>query len=135
MEFVNEDPYTYKVDILAGEILNSWILKTKSVLHKDFLSYSPPPEQFELPDRLAEELKSISLHLLTCGVGYTSIDLMQDKDELKIIELNTSGVGRNITWANFFDTYLESYPRAIQSTLQNLGVILDYNGLRIKYFS
>lgn len=130
MEFLTEDPYTYKVDLLSGVILNSWILKTKSILDKEFLSFSPPPEIFELPVSLKRKLKKLSLTLLNYGAGYISVDLMKDKGNFKIIEINTCSVGRNISWSNFFNIYLKNYAIAIKETLLRLDNIPNYEEIK-----
>lgn len=123
MEHLSEDPYTYKVELLSGVVLNAWILKTTSIKDDNFNEYTPTPSLFTLPKETAEALKDISLKLLEYGIGYSSYDMMKKDGKLKLIEINTNSVGTNIAWRNFFDQYAKSYPKAILNTIKHLDIV------------
>jgi hypothetical protein len=134
MKYLDEDPLTYKVDIFCGKLLNGWVLQTKSIEHEDFLKYTTTPEIFQLPNNLRVELEKLSDVLIQYGCGYTSFDMMNYEGNLKIIELNTNSVGRNISWGNFGSIYLDTYTKAIQHLLKNMDKLPTLGSLEERFF-
>jgi len=131
MEYINYDPWTYKVDVLGGTILNSWVLKTKNLFDDNFMGPSPAPTKFNLSDELKSKIEKLGVHLLQFGVGYSSFDFMlKDKNNFKLIELNTCSVGRNITWQNFPKTYNKNYTKGIERLVSNIDTIPNYSNLK-----
>lgn len=123
MEHLEEDSYTYKVELMSGVLLNAWVLKTTNIKSEKFNEYTPVPSLFELSEETAIALKEISLKLMEYGVGYASYDMMKKNGVLKLIEVNTNSVGTNISWQNFHEQYARNYPLAILSTLKNIDKI------------
>ena len=135
MKYLDEDPITYKVDILCGKVLNGWALQTKSIEHEDFLKYTTTPKVFELPTDLRTQLEKLSDILIQYGCGYASFDMMNYEGNLKIIELNTNSVGRNISWGNFGSIYLDTYTEAIQHLLKNIDKIPTLDAIEERFFN
>jgi len=134
MKYLDEDPITYKVDIFCGNVLNGWALQTKSIEHEDFLKYTKTPKVFQIPADLRLELEKLSEVLIEYGCGYASFDMMNYEGNLKIIEMNTNSVGRNISWANFGDIYLDTYTSAIQNLLENLDKVPMLGALEDRFW-
>ncbi len=134
MEHLEEDPYTYKVELLSGVVLNAWVLKTTNIKDENFNEYTPQPSLFKLPKETADALKEISLKLLEYGIGYSSYDMMKQDGKLKLIEINTNSVGTNIAWSNFFDQYAANYPNAILNTIKHIDIVpsLKVRSQRVK---
>src|SRR5258708_27377113 len=86
MEFLGEDPWTYKIDAFGGVVLGGWILQTRSmrssnwqvIENQDLLDFDPP-----IP--LQEKICAVSDRLLAFGVGYASFDLMLAADGFRLI--------------------------------------------------
>lgn len=129
MEYLDDDPYTYKADLCCGVLLNSWFLRTESITAGNFNEYTRNPTQYSLPQGVRKQLEVLSRELMRYGSGYISVDMMQYQGVFKIIEINTNAVGRNISWKRFGETYLQTYPKGLQqllearSTLPRLGVL------------
>lgn len=119
MEYLDEDPYTYKADLCCGVLLNSWFLRTVDITADNFNAYTKKPAQYDLPLEVIEQLEKLSTELIRYGSGYISIDMMKYKGTYQIIEINTNSVGRNISWKHFGDTYLETYPKSLKRLLDS----------------
>lgn len=130
MDFLDDDPYTYKADLCCGVLLNAWFLRTESITADNFNAYTKKPTQYTLPEEDRIHLERLSSELMRYGSGYISIDMMKYQGELKIIEINTNSVGRNISWGRFGDTYLETYPEGLKQLLANLSSLPRLGELR-----
>ncbi|MEW6769655.1 MAG: NlpC/P60 family protein [Pseudomonadota bacterium] len=132
MEFLPEDPATYKIDAFGGQILGSWILPTRNMRLPDWQVISDQKSYFfEPPENLNRAIAKVSLALLAHGAGYTSFDLMRSGDEFRIIEMNTCGVGTGI-WQNQMLHYAETYAKALLATLERLDTIPVFADLRAR---
>ncbi len=120
MEYLDEDPYTYKADLCGGVLLNSWFLRTVPISAASFHEYTIDPAQYQLPAETTRQLEQLSVELLRYGSGYISVDLMKYRGAFKIIEINTNSVGRNISWEHFGDTYLDTYPQGLRRLMAAL---------------
>jgi hypothetical protein len=133
MEYLDDDPYTYKADLCCGVLLNAWFLRTVPIPDANFKESSGTPMQYILPDDIKQQLERLSVELMRYGSGYISIDMMKYKGEFKIIEINTNSVGTNTSWEHFGDTYLDTYPEGLKRLLAylpglpTLGDILHLN--------
>jgi phenylacetate-CoA ligase len=135
MEFLGEDPLTYKIDTFGGVILNAWIMPTRSMRVPGWQVLDDPGAyDFVPPLALLDSLRSVSKAMLAAGVGYASFDLMRTRDGFKIIEINTSGVGTHI-WAKWPERYAATYSEAILQTLGRLGSIPPFHQLRARAHS
>jgi hypothetical protein len=138
MEYLDDDPYTYKADLCCSVLLNSWFLRTESITAGNFNEYTRNPTQYDLPQEVRVQLEVLSRELMRYGSGYISVDMMQYQGEFKIIEINTNAVGRNISWKRFGETYLKTYPEGLQRmlkakpTLPRLGVLRELRNLENK---
>ena len=130
MEYLDEDPYTYKADLCCGVLLNTWLLRTVPITADNFNAYTRNPAQYELPDDARLQLEKLSVELMRYGSAYISVDMMKYRGEFKIIEINTNSVGRNISWQHFGDTYLETYPKGLKQLLVNLAIVPTLGDLR-----
>jgi hypothetical protein len=130
MEYLDDDPYTYKADLCCGVLLNAWFLRTVSITEDNFNAYTRDPAQYELPEEVQCQLERLSTELMKYGAGYISIDMMKYKGKFKIIEINTNSVGRNISWQHFGDTYLNTYPEGIKQLLNNLSTLPTLGDIR-----
>lgn len=130
MEFLGDDPATYKVDAFAGRILNGWIFPTRSMRLPDWQVIEDPQfRTFEIPEELADQISAASTALLGYGVGYASFDLMYTDDGFRLIEVNSCGAS-TAPWNNWPDRYAEAYAEAIARLLQNRDAIPRYGALR-----
>ena len=118
MEFLGDDPTTYKVDLFCGSFLASWMLKTRSMRDADWHSVIQPITLFAAPSDTVERLKKMSLHMLQWGAGYMSVDLMRVANDLKIIEVNPCRVATMLTWSRWPQLYAMSYARGIEEALK-----------------
>ncbi|HEU4717112.1 MAG TPA: hypothetical protein VFU15_04735 [Bacteroidia bacterium] len=130
MEYLDDDPYTYKADLCCGVLLNAWFLRTVSIAADNFNAYTVNPAQYVLPEDVRQQLEKLSAELMRYGSGYISIDMMKYKGEFRIIEINTNSVGRNISWEHFGDTYLDTYPQGLKRLLAGLSVLPTLGDLR-----
>ena len=133
MEYLNDDPYTYKADMFCGVLLNSWFLRTTDINHEEFNNYTSNPTNFDLPADVKMQLEELSRELMKYGSGYISIDLMKFNGHYKIIEINTNTVGRNISWKHFSDNYLVTYPAGIKELLETYAVAPTFEKLWGKF--
>ncbi|MBI3701021.1 MAG: phenylacetate--CoA ligase family protein [Afipia sp.] len=132
MEFLPDDPATYKIDAFGGEILGSWILPTRNMTLPDWqVILDQKSHFFAPPESLKQAIAKVSIALLTHGAGYTSFDLMRSGNEFKIIEMNTCGVGTGI-WEEWPSQYAEAYSRALLKTVERLDAIPFFSDLRAR---
>lgn len=133
MEYLKDDPYTYKADMFCGVLLNTWFLRTTDINHEEFNNYTSNPTKFELPEDIKWELEELSRELMKYGSGYISIDLMKCDGHYKIIEINTNSVGRNISWKHFSEDYLLTYPVGIKKLLESYSIAPTFENLKKKF--
>ncbi len=130
MEFLGDDPATYKVDAFAGRILNGWIFPTRSMLLADWQVIEQPRfRAFEVPPDLADRLTAASTALLAYGVGYASFDLMRTDRGFRLIEVNSCGAS-TAPWNDWPDCYADAYCEAIAQVLEKRDAIPPYGKLR-----
>jgi hypothetical protein len=138
MEYLDDDPYTYKAELCCGVLLNTWLLQTVPIPAANFNEFTGVPIQYILPEDIKQQLERLSVELMRYGSGYISIDMMMYKGEYKIIEINTTSIGRNISWRHFGNAYLDTYPEGLKRLLANLsglptfGDILHLNAQKNK---
>jgi glutathione synthase/RimK-type ligase-like ATP-grasp enzyme len=133
MEYLSDDPYTYKADMFCGVLLNSWFLRTTDINHEEFNNYTKNPTKYDLPADVKMELEELSRELMKYGGGYVSIDLMKFNGHYKIIEINTNTVGRNISWKHFSEDYLVTYPAGIKELLETSASAPNFEKLWSKF--
>lgn len=130
MEFLPGDPLTYKIEAFAGQILGAWILPTRDMRDANWQVISDTNiYRFEPPQQTLEAIEAISRHLLRYGAGYVSFDLMSAGDVLKIIEMNSCGVGTSV-WKYWPEQYAVNYARGILRAIGELDLIPRYRALR-----
>ena len=134
MEFLPDDPMTYKIEAFAGQILAAWVLPTRDMREPNWPVMSDANiSPFTPPDRLIESISIVSRHLLRHGAGYTSFDLMRAGDAFRIVEINTCGVGTS-NWKLWPEQYAANYARGILNATRELDIIPRYRALRAAAF-
>jgi phenylacetate-CoA ligase len=130
MEFLPGDPLTYKIDTFGEQILGAWILPTRDMRETNWQVISDPKVVgFEPPDDTIDAIKAVSRHLLRYGAGYVSFDLMRTDNGLKVIEMNSCGVGTSV-WKHWPEQYAERYAQGILDVAKHLDEIPRYRALR-----
>jgi hypothetical protein len=109
-KIITHDPQTYKVDFFYDTILGSYVKETPSILDPQFPEWIAGdnrdqrdfPHQnrrfFQLPGDLEADIRKLGRVIISIGGGYSSIDLMKDRDGFRIIELNTSNISTKYGW-------------------------------------
>jgi len=133
MECLLGDSFTYKVDVMAGNILNAYVREGLSIFDPGFPKLFSTARQFSLPEYVAIQLRAISQELLNYGVGYASIDLMKHYGKFKIIEININGIRRDLSWSSCYRQYAVSYPNAILHTVNLLPSIPVFSQLTFRH--
>src|ERR1700688_2514272 len=130
MQFLEEDPLTYKIDTFCGNILGGWIFPTRSMRLADWQVVDDRSNyDFDPPIPLRASIQAVSEELVAHGVGYASFDLMRVENDFHIIEVNTCSVGTT-AWNDWPERYAETYSDAILQTLKRLDSITKYRQLR-----
>lgn len=130
MEFLGDDPLTYKMDIFCGQVLGSWIFPTRNMrlanwqVVEDRNNY-----EFHPPEDLVDKICNVSNGLIDHGVGYASFDLMRTQAGFSIIEINSCSVGTAV-WNSWPQRYAESYADAILGIGKRLDVVPKFSQLR-----
>jgi len=130
MEFLGEDPQTYKIDAFAGTIVGSWVLQTRSMLKYDWqVIKDPAPRQFTSPAPLQRSIGAFSENLLEHGVGYASFDLMCASDGFRLIEANTCAASTS-AWNLDPPAYASRLAEGIMHAIARLETVPEYQRLR-----
>lgn len=130
MEFLPDDPLTYKVDAFGGTIMATWVLPTRDMREPKWQWIKTNQiDPFDAPEGVLAEVRAVSAALLRVGVGHASFDLMRNADGYAIIELNSCSVGTE-AWDVWPDLYAENLARGILRVLEQPGTVPPYSSLR-----
>jgi len=130
MEFLGSDPQTYKIDSFGGVMLGAYVLPTRDMRvpgwHVIEVHGHTP---FNPPDEIRRAVEAVSERLLGEGAGYASFDLMRAKNGMRIIEMNSCGVGIMV-WDERPEQYAANYSEGIKRALARLDAIPRFAALR-----
>jgi hypothetical protein len=118
------DPKTIKVDIFYDKVISSRVFQTLHLESPDF--YVPPVEesvQIHDDDQFMRMAELLGPRMVEFGSAYFSVDLMEHRGELRIIEVNPANIGRKLPWSTWPDYIVPKYTRAVLGLL-SLGEAL-----------
>ncbi len=113
------DGDVYKVELMAGAVLVSWVSKSPPIseLFADRRGHGiagayGDRSRWEPPEALAQPLREFSAHMAEQGHGHMSVDFMRTPDgDFVAIELNHFSVA--IWWTKQFEDFRERHADAI----------------------
>jgi phenylacetate-coenzyme A ligase PaaK-like adenylate-forming protein len=130
MEFLADDPWTYKIDVFGGTILGGWILQTRSMRNANWqVIENQELLDFDPPMALQQKICALGERLLEHGVGNASFDLMRAAGGFRLIEANTCAVS-TAAWARNPERYASRLASAIIQILKRPDAIPEYRRLR-----
>ncbi|MGN6694813.1 MAG: hypothetical protein ACTHN0_11620 [Aquihabitans sp.] len=113
------DGDVYKVELMAGDVLVSWMSESPPIheVFADRRGHGIPGaygdrRRWEPPESLARPLRELSARRAELGFGHMSVDLMRTRDgDFVAIELNNFSVA--VWWTKQFDDFRERHAEAV----------------------
>ncbi len=123
------DPRTLKIDVCADQVLGATWLDTRAITAPNWQIVGPRGQwTTDVSDHIAQIASDAGRALMAYGCGYISLDIMISDDSPRIIEANTTSVGK-AQWRDEPHPYAERLARGLMACVAQIDALPDVAAL------